>query len=119
MLRGKFLAFFARAGLSFPKRIFSNSTPNPTSPDGTILIVDTNMDRYEERYRLCKPDVPMDCSLRGAVFLAGISGAQGATIQLEAGTYGLSLPGTEDENIAGDLDLHGQVILAGAGCDLP
>ncbi len=60
----------------------------------------------------------MDCSLRGAVFHARLSGAEGATILLEAGTYTLSLPGSEDENFAGDLDLGGVVRLVGAGRDL-
>lgn len=67
------------------------------------------------------------CSLREAVLAAnsdspvgGCPAGSGAdTILLPAGTYTLALPGrTEDDGRTGDLDIHADLTLRGAGADL-
>ena len=58
------------------------------------------------------------CDLRGAILLAHSSAGSTSqvTIHLPAGTYTLTIPGEDDMNQEGDLDISGNhVILQGAG----
>lgn len=56
-----------------------------------------------------------DLSLREAIILANAGGGP-ATIQLPAGTYLLTRTGSfEDNALTGDLDIRGNVAIAGAG----
>jgi CSLREA domain-containing protein len=55
-----------------------------------------------------------DCSLREAVVAANAN-AGADVILLGAGVYTLTLPGTEDGAVAGDLDILGDLVLAGDG----
>jgi hypothetical protein len=57
----------------------------------------------------CEDDVDdNDCSLRGAITLAnGGSLTQLYQINLPAGTYTLTIPGSDDANAIGDLDIYG------------
>ncbi|HET7843179.1 MAG TPA: CSLREA domain-containing protein [Xanthomonadales bacterium] len=56
-----------------------------------------------------------DCSLREAVRAANQNG--GAVI-VPAGTYGITIAGTEDGNVSGDLDVVGPIGIYGAGPDV-
>ncbi|MGH2696511.1 MAG: choice-of-anchor Q domain-containing protein, partial [Actinomycetota bacterium] len=63
---------------------------------------------------------PNDCSLREAVLAANMSVGIADTIQLAAGTYTLSIPGTdEDGAMDGDLDTtNDPLTIVGAGRDV-
>ena len=61
----------------------------------------------------CTP-APGDCSLRGAVLNANASPGQD-TILLPAGGFALTLAGSDEVAMVGDLDLNDDVILEGAG----
>ncbi len=94
----------------------SNPTPTPTitpTPTATLLpggstFTVTKTDDTNDG--ACNGD----CSLREAISAA--NAAPGAnTIVLPAGTYRLTLTGTDDNNAAGDLDITGALTLTGAG----
>jgi len=58
------------------------------------------------------------CSLREAVLSANVSGDASSTITLPAGSYTLSLTGSDNTGFAGDLDiLNHDLTISGAGAD--
>jgi CSLREA domain-containing protein/MYXO-CTERM domain-containing protein len=60
-----------------------------------------------------------DCSLRDAVRAANFTPAVADVIQVPAGWYTLSLPGSgEDQAATGDLDVRRETVIEGAGMDL-
>lgn len=65
----------------------------------------------------CTPTAAIDCSLRGAVIASNLTpGAD--IIEIPAGTYTLDIQGSDNNAMAGDLDLTDHVTIAGAGQDL-
>ena len=84
----------------------------------TSLQIDTLVDTNEPAYQVCSIS-PNDCSLRGAISKANMSLDQEFILHISAGSYNLTLQGAEeDENATGDLDIHGQVTLAGDGASI-
>lgn len=57
-----------------------------------------------------------DCSLREAILAANATPGSDVVL-LGAGTYVLSLAGSDDSGAAGDLDVTGELVLIGAGAD--
>jgi len=76
-----------------------------------------NVDRTDDdaTATACVDATPNDCSLRGAIIEANaLAGAD--TINLPAGTYTLTIPGTfEDASATGDLDITDDLTISGAG----
>jgi len=54
-----------------------------------------------------------DCSLRGAIVFANANA--GSTITIPAGTFTLSITGSDNTALAGDLDINSNVTINGAG----
>jgi hypothetical protein len=87
------------------------AVPGTTMPPEVLFLVDTFLDSNAATLQNCQPDVPADCSLRGAISHANSEPLISFTILLPPGTYHLSLPGDEDDNLAGDLDVYGNVAI--------
>ncbi len=88
----------------------ADSGTEPHLP-GIQLVVDTPLDSNAAAYQSCLPTIPGDCSLRGAISRANAETGAIFTILLPQETYHLTLPGEEDDNISGDLDLRGNVVI--------
>jgi hypothetical protein len=82
----------------------------PQLPEA-LLRVDTTLDSNAAAYQTCSDMTAEDCSLRGAISRANAEPGVMFTILLPPGTYHLSLPGEEDDNQVGDLDVFGQVVI--------
>jgi hypothetical protein len=81
--------------------------------DNQVFVVDSTAD--DASRTACDATTPDDCSLRGAI-LAANAAAGADTVQVPAGTYTLTIPGVgEDGGAFGDLDITGDLVLAGAG----
>jgi hypothetical protein len=93
-------------------RTVQNSGPIAPQLPGILLRVDTPVDSNDAAYQTCLEAPSTDCSLRGAISRANAAPGVIFTILLPPGTYNLSLPGEEDDNQAGDLDVHGNVMIA-------
>lgn len=87
--------------------------PNPIPPAATVITVDTTVDDNT---------VNGNCTLREAIIAANTdttvdtcpAGTGDDTIDLPAGTYTLSIPGTgEDASATGDLDIAGNLEISG------
>ncbi len=76
------------------------------------LTIDTPLDSNTADVQACT-SAPDDCSLRGAISKANADTGNSYILQLPAGAYTLTLIGTEDNNISGDLDIKGKVALEG------
>ncbi len=98
---------FARAGL-----------PISAGDEVIVLNVDTTIDTNASSYQLCQDFTPNDCSLRGAITHANDHPNQQFKIILEPATYFLTIPGYDDENEMGDLDISGNLELVGQGVSL-
>jgi len=79
------------------------------------LTVDRTDDPPYAAGRSCRGDLPNDCSLRDAVQRANKDRTRPYRIIVPAGIYTLTIPGEEGANLAGDLDLHSEIELVGAG----
>lgn len=97
---------------------FPLAEPHSESPvQNPIFTVNTTADTLDS--------VPGDgncadmygkCSLRAAIQEANADNRQAYLVNLPAGTYVLTIPGVgEDNNATGDLDVHANLILTGAG----
>lgn len=81
------------------------------------ITVDVTLDSNAPTYQACTP-AANDCSLRGAISRANTNPGTNYTILVPAGTYTLTIPGTdEDENATGDLDIRASLTLQGAGME--
>ncbi len=84
------------------------------SAAAVTLTIDVLTDSNAAALQACTP-APADCSLRGAISKANADAANTYTLQLPAGTYPLTLPGVEDANAGGDLDIKRDLVIEGAG----
>lgn len=74
-------------------------------PDGIALEVDTTEDFNDPTHQMCTPQ-PDDCSLRGAILHANQESDQLFIVKIKKMTYNLSLRGSDDLGMTGDLDIH-------------
>ena len=82
------------------------------------LSVDTRFDINDAGHQACTWFLPNDCSLRGAISKANADQNQSYQIVLPTGGYSLSIPGVqEDANATGDLDIHSDLLISGAGAN--
>jgi hypothetical protein len=92
--------------------VFPQGGTPPVSAGPTVLQVDRTDD--DPAASACTP-APNDCSLRGAVINSN-SDVEAQTIEIPAGDYGLTTPGTgEEAALTGDLDILFDVTITGAG----
>jgi hypothetical protein len=109
--------FFSRIFVCFAI-LFSLSDHMPALPapakQSITLTVDTLTDQNDPAYQACS-EQPDDCSLRGAISNANAGIGNYYVIQIPAGVYLLTIIGDEEANAAGDLDIHNNLTLAGAG----
>ncbi len=100
--------------LFLPFNTGMSSKPGGLAPLGSIYYVDTSIDSNAIAYQACTSALS-DCSLRGAITKSNSTIADIDGISIPAGTYTLTLPGTDDNNDFGDLDIWAPVQIAGAG----
>lgn len=84
-----------------------------------LVPLEINVDRTDDPagYQSCTSALN-DCSLRGAISRANDDVNTWDTIRVPAGTYTLTLPGIEDNNDYGDLDIWGSVTIVGTDQDM-
>ncbi|MFN8525610.1 MAG: right-handed parallel beta-helix repeat-containing protein [Chloroflexota bacterium] len=89
------------------------SQPAPTGPTGTVFTVSTTVDApsADANSATCRSTAPGNpCTLRAAVQAANRAGT--ATIVLAASeNYRLTLTGSDDAGLAGDLDVTGEITI--------
>lgn len=99
---------------------FSQPQLNAASPDETSpipLYVNTLLDSNDLVHQ-CSWDTSWGCSLRGAISIANADPGNVYQVFLPAGYYVLTIPGAgEDANATGDLDIHTNLLITGAGRD--
>ena len=83
----------------------------------TDLYVDTPTDSQTNNTGCLSVSDTNTCSLRGAIqYIQDTGGTSPYLVHLPADTYNLTIPGTDDTNALGDLDVRGpNISIAGAG----
>ena len=97
------------AALALAAGLFTDSVPAET------FDVDRFDDPDPETVGQCDAAVPLDCSLRRAVFLAVATPNPPHTVKLQAGLHILTRSGVDDIGLVGDLDLLVPMLIQGAG----
>jgi hypothetical protein len=90
-----------------------------TARAGSTFTVNSNLDEPNSTLAstVCSSTPSAVCTLRAAVMAANANPG-GDTISLPAGTFHLSVSGTDETAQAGDLDITDDVTIAGAGAAL-
>ncbi len=93
----------------------SNPTPKEASAVGSFAPLATiTVDRTDDNVAASACTAAAnDCSLRGAIIFANAN--PGTTITIPAGTYTLSITGSDNAALQGDLDINANVTINGAG----
>ena len=87
--------------------------PTPRLPLA-VITVDTTLDSNEASYQACTPAIN-DCSLRGAITKSNNTPGGIGYINVPPNIYRLTRVGTDDNNVAGDLNIIEPVTITGSG----